>query len=50
VESLVTQALGTRAKSVRAFRRRLQGASDLAGGSPAGARLEVLVAAQVIIS
>lgn len=48
MESLVTQALGTRAKAVRAFRRRLQGAPDLADSSPAGARLDVLLAAQVI--
>lgn len=48
VEALVTQALGTRAKAVRAFRQQLDGAPDLAqAGSPAGATLEVFMAAQV---
>ncbi len=48
VESLVAQALGARATAVRVFRRRLQGAPDLAGHVPAGDRLEILLAAQVL--
>ncbi len=44
----MAQALGTRAKAVRAFRQQLHGAPDLARASlPAGDTLEVFVAAQV---
>lgn len=48
MEALARQALGQRAKAVRAFRLRLEGTPHPAGAlPPAGANLMILLASQV---
>ncbi len=49
VEALARKALGERALHVRAFRKRLEGAADLAAALPGPGSMQVFVAAQVLI-